>query len=445
MREVRGVRQAVVSPRIDGTAMLTVYLVALLSIPALLVVPALGTAGSPASILALGGLVVWLLHHARRTVFVDLTSQPVRRAVFWFVLATIVVYVHAMSRPIPSSELTPADSGLLRVLGWSALALIAVDGIDSLERVRALARRLAVAAGLVAIVGLVQVLTKQLWIDQIVIPGLSSRGAEMGLAERAGSVRISGTSIHPIEFGVILTTTLPLLVVHAMRATERRWLYRCLLGVVTLVVFLVISRSAIICASVGLAVLALRWTWKERVAAFSFLTAALAVVYVMMPGMLGLIGSLFTGAGNDSSITSRTDSYAVAFELISRSPVLGRGFGTLSPAYWILDNAYLLDLIERGVVGLVALLVLIRSGAVSARRARKALTDDFDRDLAHAVLAGIASAGIGMAFFDMLSFPQAAGVFFVLLGIGGALHRLSTPGSGQAAERHPAESLGSAG
>lgn len=420
-------REVVTVSRFDGTAILTVYLVVLLSIPAVLVVPALGTAGSPATILSLGGLVAWLLHHARRTVPVDLAGQPVRRATFVFVLAMLLVYVHAMSRPIPGNELTPADSGLLRVLGWSALMLIAIDGIDTVERVRTLARRLSIAVGLLALLGLVQLVTKQLWIDMISIPGLSSRGAEMALTQRSGRVRISGTATHPIEFGVILTTTMPLLAVHALHAPRRRWLYRCLLAAVAMVVFMVISRSAIICASVGLIVMAIRWGWRERGIAVAFLLSTLTVVYLVMPGMLGLLTALFTGAGNDSSVASRTGSYDVSFQLISRSPLLGRGFGTFTPKYWILDNAYLLDLIDTGIVGLGALVLLIVVGAASARRARITASSDFDRDLAHAVLAGLLSVAIGMAFFDMLSFPQAAGVFFVMLGMAGALRRLSVP------------------
>lgn len=415
------------SPNSDGAALLTVYLVALLAVPALLVVPALGTAGSPATMLSLAGLVAWLLHHTRRTVPVDLTGQPLRRCMFLFVLVTVLVYVHAMMRPIPFDELNPADSGVLRVLGWSAVVLIAVDGIESMDRVHVLLRRLTLAVGLVAVVGAVQFVTKQLWVDQIHIPGLSSRGAEMVLSQRSGRVRVSGTSIHPLEFGIILTTTMPLVVVHALHAPRRRWLYKCVLIVVALVIFLVISRAATICAAVGIIVMALRWTWRERAVALAFLLTTMTFVYLIMPGMLGLLTGLFTGAGNDPSVASRTDSYHVAFALISRSPLLGRGFGTLTTDYWIFDNAYLLDLIDAGVIGTLALVVLMLAGMASAQRARTWAAADFDRELAHAVFAGLLSVAVGMAFFDLLAFPQAAGVFFLLLGMAGALRRLTDP------------------
>ena len=126
----------------------------------------------------------------------------------------------------------------------------------------------------------------------------------------------------------------------------------------------------------------------------------------------------------------------IAGEFISGSPVVGKGFGTFLPKYWILDNAYLGMTIEAGFLGLLALLTLIVSGLVSARSARRALQAERDAgpvdaadahhvQFAQALLASVAAGAGGLAFFDAFAFPQTAGCFFLLIGLAGAMRRLT--------------------
>ena len=98
--------------------------------------------------------------------------------------------------------------------------------------------------------------------------------------------------------------------------------------------------------------------------------------------------------------------------------MLGRGFGTFLPKYWILDNGYLGLLIEGGILAIAGLLTLIVVAAIAARRARRAAVDDFDRALAQALVAAIAAGACGLAFFDTFGFPQTAGCFFLFIGSG---------------------------
>jgi O-antigen ligase len=415
---------------VDAAAILTVYIGLLLAIPAPLVVPALGTAGSPATIVAIGAFLWWVWFHVQRTYRIDLPFQPLRAAVLMLLLVVIAAYVLAMSEPMPAEELTPADSGLLKMVGLAGLALVATEGIVTIEGARAVARRLVIGVGLVALLGVAQYLTRQTFVDMISIPGLSARGAEFGLAQRNGFVRLAGTSTHPIEYGVILTMALPILVVHAMHAPSRRWLYRGLLLAVGVMVFLVISRSAILCAVVALIVLALRWSWRQRLTGLGCLLSLLVLVFLTVPGMLGSITGLFLGASEDSSVASRTGSYGVAWQFIERGPWLGRGFGTFLPQYWILDNQYLAHIIETGFIGLTALFAVIVVAATTARRARAAATVDFDAELAHGVFAAILAGATAMAFYDLFAFPQSAGCFFLVVGLAGALGRLSGRESG---------------
>ncbi|WP_154674308.1 O-antigen ligase family protein [Nakamurella lactea] len=404
--------------------MLTVYVVLLLAIPSAMRLAPLGSAGAPSTVMAIGALFWWVWFHLHRNWRLFDGFQPVKMAILAWLISMFVVYAHAMSSPMSGDEISPADNGMLKLVGLSGIALIANDGIVSLERHRTVIRRLVIGVGLVAILGLLQYSTKQLFIDRIQIPGLTSGASGLTLAERSGLTRPSGTSTHPIEYGVVLTMVLPLCVAYAMHAPRRRWLYRVVLGAVALAVVLSISRSALLCAAVGLIVLGSSWSAAARLKALAFAGATAVVVYLSSPGVLGTLTNLFTGASDDPSIASRTGSFDVAGQFISRSPWLGRGFGTFLPKYWILDNGYLGLLIEGGVLGFGGLLIVIGSAIWVARQARKAARSDFDRELSQALVASVAAGACGLAFFDTFAFPQSAGTFFLLIGLAGASLRL---------------------
>lgn len=406
--------------------MLTGYLCLLLAIPSSMVVGALGSAGAPSAILAVGAFFLWLWFLIQRTGQYRRESSPVRTAGLIWLLIMLVVYAHAMATPLPADEISPADNGMLKLVGLVGILLVANDGITSLDRYRVFTRRLVIGGGLVAALGLLQYATKDLFIDRISIPGLTSSGGGAELAVRSGLTRPSGTSTHPIEYGVVLTMILPFAVVYAMRAQRHRWVYRGVLVVMGMTILLSISRSAMLCAAVGLLVLSVTWSSAAKLRALVVLLGILATVYLTVPGVLGTITSLFTGVSEDPSIASRTGSYDIAYSFFLNSPVVGRGFGTFLPKYWILDNGYLGLLIEGGIVGLLGLLALIATAAFSAQKARRSVSDEFDRALAQAVLASVCSGSISLAFFDTFAFPQSAGCFFLVLGLAGALLRLVT-------------------
>ena len=413
------------STGIDTTTILTIYVCLFLAIPSPMVVSPLGSAGAPSAIMALGTFFLWAWFHIQRSTPSVSGHQPVRAAALGWLLAMLIVYIHAVSSPIPGDELSVADSGMLKLVGLVGILLLANDGIASLERSRALLRRLVIGVGLLAVLGLIQYATKQLFVDRIDIPGLTDGTSSWTLAERSGLTRPSGTSAHPIEYGVLLTMVLPIAITFAMTSPTRRWVYRAFLCAIAFAVFLSISRSAMLCAAVALLVLAASWSAAARLRAGVAMLAVAVLVYLTVPGVLGTITRLFTGLTDDASIRSRTGSYELAGHFISKSPMLGRGFGTFLPKYWILDNGYLGLLIESGIVGLGGLLILIAAAAAAARRARRMAVNEFDRGLAQALLASVAAGACSLAFFDTFAFPQSAGCLFLILGMAGAMRRLT--------------------
>ena len=373
--------------------------------------------------LALAGL--WAYVQFQRPTPTGAGRQPVRTAYFAMVTCFCLSFVVAMSRPIDAPEVNAAVLGLLAVASWGGALLVANDGISSRDRQLVLLRRIVFAGALLASLGLLQFITGERWVDRIAVPGMTNTEVAALIGTRQGFNRPSGTALHPIEFGYVITTFLPialnLAVADTTRTAVRRLLPVVLMG---LAVVTSISRSAIICALVGTLIAAAVWPPSVRRRALAVAPFLAVGVFVTIPGLLGTVLGLFTGIADDTSAQSRTSSYAIAGDFFGRSPALGRGFGTFTPAYRILDNAYLLLLIEVGAVGLLSVLSLIVCASWCGFRSKSGGRPE-DRLIGQGLGASVIAAGVGLALFDGLSFPMAAGVLFLVLGVAGAQWRLA--------------------
>lgn len=412
-------------PTIDAVTWVTAYVVVLYAIPSRLVVDALGSAGAPSMLFGLVSLALWIL--LQLTTDGDpmalLEHRPVRRSLLILLASVALTYIIAMSQPIEADEVSPADVALLALLSWSGTLLIAADRIISMHRMTSLAHNLALAGALMGALGLLQFITGDVIIDRISIPGL--RSAEFTAFERGDFVRPSGTATHPIEFGVILAMLLPF-ALHTAFYGRRSQLFLRWLPVILLsgAVSLTLSRSAYVSAAAGLVVLMIGWPReKRRIFLFGGLAMGM-VLFAAVPRLFGTISSLFRNVGNDPSIDSRTDSYAIAAQFISRSPIFGHGLGTFLPKYRIFDNQYLLLLVSVGIVGAAAFIALLLFGIYSGAKAHKFARSDQERDLALAVTASISAGAVSLTTFDAFAFPMTMGTLFLVLGMAGALYRI---------------------
>ncbi|TFC19827.1 O-antigen ligase domain-containing protein [Cryobacterium algoritolerans] len=407
---------------IEARWLLSTYILALMFVPANLTISALGSVGTPAVIIGLLALVLWLGAQMNRTYSTLTPAQPIRSAMLGFFIIVLISYVVATVRPIESLELNGADRGLLLIASWLGLVLLSGDGIRGVDRIESTLRLLVFTGMVVAVVGIVQFVTGAPLVDVIQIPGLSANNDLTSIYTREGFTRAAGTSTHPIEFGVILAMILPLGLHFALSDTHRNRLVRWFpVAVIAFAVPITISRSAILGVVVALVVVLPTWPAGRRRISYVTIAALLGVIYVTIPGMIGTLTKLFTGISEDGSARSRTDSYALAFDFIQRSPLFGRGFSTFLPRYRILDNQYLGLLIEVGAVGTVVLLAVFSVAIVSGFRARRLTSDPKARSLAQALVAMAAAGACSFATFDAFGFPQASGLMFLSVGMIGAL------------------------
>lgn len=418
------------APRMAGVgALLSAYVALLLLLPSTLVIGPLGASGTPANLFGLSLLWLWLAGRLHPRSRLGEGSQPVRAALLVFVAAVGTSCVAAAFRPILPVESTALDRGVLMLLGAAGVTLMTADGIADRGQLDKLIRRVVGVATIVAIAGIVQFVVGYDVKPLLKLPGLTENLVASGIGERSIFRRVSGTTAHPIEFGVVLAMVFPLALHRGLYGGEtgrvRRWGPLVALG---LALPMSLSRSAFVALALAMVVLLPTWPRDRRRRGLLVGAVFLAGTRFAIPGLLGTIRSLFTNLGNDPSIEGRTEDYAVFGRYFSDNPWLGRGFFTFIPErYTTFDNQLLLSLVEVGVVGTVALLALLFIGMGSARGARRRSTDPATRHLGQALAASLAGALIAFGTFDALSFPMVAGCVFLTLGLSGALWRLTPP------------------
>lgn len=399
----------------DAVSALTIYLVLLLLLPSDRVVPGLGDLGAPAILWGFACFLWWVWHVLSRRREERLILSSVAIAAWIFVGTVLLSYIFAMMRAIPPDEVLPADRGLLRMLSFLGVLLVASTGITSFDRLQALLRRLVLLTGVVALMGIVEFFLKTPIAPMIRIPGLVSGGG--GTADMRGEfLRSSATAIHPLEYATTLSVAFPVALMLALRSSGRiRASMLSCAALIGLALVLAGSRSAIVGLLVGTVPLLIVLGVRERIFAAVAGISAIVLVYVAVPGMIGTLRNLFLSAGSDSSVLSRTESLQLIDMLVPLSPWVGRGLGTFPPSYQIFDNQFALLLVEVGIVGTLAFVGVYVTAIASVIRCRTHPPDI--SGIAVALAAGCLVALTLSLFFDAFAFPKAFGLLALAPGL----------------------------
>lgn len=403
------------------------YVVLLVLVPPTYVIGPLGAVGTPATVIGLAALGLWAAavltpgdHLARAVV-------PVRVVMGLLVGTVVSAYAVLHLRHVPWDELLGADRMVLQVLSWSGTALLAAEGLRDRHELYRVLRALTAAVAAMAVVGLLQFRAGIDLADLAGrVPGLHENAELVSIQDRLGFRRPSGTATHPIEFGCVIALALPLALHLARfdlaRSPTRRWLP---VAAIATGIPVAVSRSAVLGAAVAAVVVFAGLEPRLRPRAVAAAGAFVVAVYATTPGLLGTLRTLFVSARSDTSITYRTDDYAVVGEYIRQFPWLGRGPGTfLSNRYLFLDNQYLLTAIEMGLVGLVVVVCYLLATAFLGRGARHRSRDAGVRDLGQALAATSLTGAVTAFTFDAFSFLMFAGFVPLCLGVAGALWAL---------------------
>lgn len=410
--------------RLDPLVVFQIYLVLLVFSPAIYVIKPLGAAGTPATVFGCLVLLLWVvgrLSSGRERI--GLT--PIHWLALAYAGAMVLSFVGGMLRPISAEEVSSSLRGLISLAGGMGIILYAADTMRTRAALSSLLRFAVLMGACLAAMGILQFFTGLDVVSILHLPGLQANSDLGGLYVRAGFRRISGTATHSIEFATVLGMLLPLAAHFALSAVGRRWWAWLQFLVILAALPLTVARSGAIALLLGVVFAVLVASKSQRLKFLLIAPLAALVFRLFVPGLYGAIGNLFADAGNDNSISGRTQDFQAVEAFFAQSPLIGRGLNTFIPTiYRTLDNQYLATAVEAGIIGVIALIAFFVVPFVSALIAGAGARDRFAQTQALAIAAGLASAAVLAATFDFFSFPMAFGTLCLLVGAAGGAWRV---------------------
>ncbi|MFI6761416.1 O-antigen ligase family protein [Micromonospora sp. NPDC050417] len=423
-----------VTPRVrhfpDATAALIASVLLSYLLPARLIFPPLTTLGRPGVIIGFFLIVWWGLTRMHPTL-VTRGQQPMRWALALYLATMGVSYIAGEARGMSVLEANSADRTILMALAGAGVLLAAADGVLTRERIDHVLRSLAWGSTVMALFALAQFILRVDFTTYLKLPPLLTFQKDLvGFDARGGGglVRVAGTAGHYIEFSVLMVIGLVVAIHYARFSDNRRGrqIYGTLAMIQAAVIPISLSRTGVLALAAAILLFILVWPLRTtfNVLVIGFFLAAL--IQVAKPGLLATLRALLFAGENDPSVQGRLEDYAFVAPYIKERLWFGRGVGTWLPElYQLLDNQWLVTLVSTGIVGVAGLALLFLAGIVVAGRVRRFASSERDRDLAAVLAVTIGVAAVSAFTFDALYFTTYFITVHLLLGLAGALWRLT--------------------
>ncbi|MFC7403021.1 O-antigen ligase family protein [Citricoccus sp. GCM10030269] len=430
-----------------GSLLLRLQLFSLLGLPGYLVLAPVGASGSVPQLLALALTALWLVSAVLGRFNAWDSRHPGRVGLMCWVVVSCLSYAvmfAGLSGATDAVGRASADRWLLLIFAGMGLTLSVTQVLTSKEDVRRAVGWLLTGSSVCCVVAVIQFTTVSNpldWFEPFLV-GFENDGSATVFQPRGDFFRVAGTTMHPIELGVVCSMLLPLSVWWGLYSSVispwLRWSPAALLlagNVVT------VSRSAILGLTVTAMVMIPHLPTVARRWSLIIAPSVLVLLFLAVPGMLSTLTGAATAGNSDPSISTRTDDYPLAWEMLVQRPILGHGPGTWIPdnVFDIFDNQYLLSAVTMGTAGVVAFLVYLLVPAATSLLAAKHAHDPELRLLAGSVAAAMFVAAVSAGTFDAMSFSTYALLTPLFVGLGGTawllVKRQNTPPPGPIAAR----------
>ncbi|MEQ4565693.1 O-antigen ligase family protein [Paenarthrobacter sp. CAP02] len=395
--------------------------------PSNMVIKPIGAAGTVPIILAVLLLAVWLssalfgLHNPLKS------SNPGRLGLGLLWVGSCASYAALFSGFTGNTNVSAqaaADRWLILILACGGIALVTSEAVRTLDNAMSLVRAILAGAFFCCIVALIQFLFRvnpMVWIQEAMV-GFTDNGGNTAFQVRGFMTRVAGSTFHSIELAVVCAMLLPLSIWRGLYdRSGHKWFHWTGTALLVVAIASTVSRSGVLGLFLGLAVFIPFMPRVARRWAVIAAPAAMAALFVAIPGLVGTLTSSFTAGNSDPSLTTRTNNYPRVAEMFGELPYLGLGPGNYMPdnALYILDNQYLNSLVTLGLVGFVGTLAYLALPAVSSFIAARASRIAPLRCLAGAIAAGGAVAAGCSLTFDSMAFPVFALSYPLIVGLGG--------------------------
>ena len=350
--------------------------------PPYMVLAPVGASGSLPQILALSLFGLWAASSVLALHDPVIFRHPGRAAVLLLLLASCLSYAHLFAGLSGASTIegrAAADRWMLLIFAAAGIALVTTDSVRTLKDAMAVVRCVLAGGAACCVVAIIQFTTHtnpMEWFKMFMV-GFAENGDFDAFQARGALLRVAGTTLHPIELGVVTAMLLPLSIWRAFYdPTGRKKLHWVVAGLFVLANTMTVSRSGLLGLVIAIAItvpflprLAKQW-------AAVIVPVGAAGLFVGVPGLISTLFNSATAGSSDASITYRTEDYPLALRLVADRPWFGTGPGTWIPtqALDIFDNEYLLVSVTMGVIGLIAMIAYLAVPALAALAAARHAT-----------------------------------------------------------------------
>lgn len=274
-------------------------------------------------------------------------------------------------------------------------------------------------------------------LSDALLPGIFQVGiVDPNAIDEIGRRAVQGPGQVPLEAVAMLAMALPIALVRLMQSERgrERVLYGLAAGVLLAAMVATFRKTAFLAPiSVCLTLAYLRRRELIKLAPLGIVLVL--VIQVLSPGALSAVaGQLDRKRLGVTTVSDRTADYDAIRPDVWSHLAFGRGYGSYEhTSYRILDMELLRQLIEVGVVGLLAYLMLAVAVVAVARGPIRARRPD-DTPVALAVAAAAVCFLVVSTLFDVMSFPH---VPYIFLWMAALLAVMCGPGSQAVGERTP--------
>ena len=247
------------------------------------------------------------------------------------------------------------------------------------------------------------------------IPGINVE--QQPVDPQFGRELITGPTRHAIAIANMLAFALPVAVIGYMRSTTHRFWYGLATAIILCGAFATIRKTGALAPIAALFVIAAyRPRHLLRMAPLG-IAIILVANFVVAPGSVSRVKAQLVTFDDQKSVEGRREDRPALESDIRTKPLLGRGHGSFeSDRHRVLDNEYLQRLVETGYVGRALYFLLIVAVALSAHRVARSRSPGAS-DAGLAVVACAVVFAVVSAFYDVMSFPQAPYLFFLLAAL----------------------------
>ena len=259
------------------------------------------------------------------------------------------------------------------------------------------------------------------------LPGIFQVGtAEAAAIDGIGRRLVRGPGEVPLEVVAMLSMALPIALSRLL--TDHRWRDRIVYGFAAAMIMaaaVATNRKSAFVVPISVCLTLAYFRRRELLKLAPLGIVAIIAIHVMSPGAFGsILGQLGGDRLQVATVSDRASDYDAVRPDLWTHFATGRGYGTYEhTSYRIIDMQLLLNLVEIGVFGLIAY-VLISVSIVGLARAPIHARDPIEAPVALAAAAAAVGFLTASTLFDIMSFPHCP---YIVLSLAGFLVAVLRP------------------